>query len=236
MRSATGASASSVHSAHRCMRRGPWQSNVDSSISTTSLSKRCGATTGWCCGCPSRLTNSLSKRSSSTPRTSTSLSSKHSLRRRCSPHASANARAERYCFRGADPTSAHRCGSNVKRQPTSWPSPPSSRRSPSCSRRPGSVSKTSLTCRRCAKCSVICAHARCVSSASIPARPARWHPAYCSTGSPRTCTKAMLRLPSDAQRRWRSTAICCGTSSVPKSCAIYSIPRCLPMSSYNCSA
>ena len=52
----------------------------------------------------------------------------------------------------------------------------------------------------------------------------------------RTCTRAMLRLPSDAQRRWRSTAICCGTSSVPKSCAIYSIPRCLPMSSYNCSA
>ena len=67
-------------------------------------------------------------------------------------------------------------------------------------------------------------------------RPARWRRACCSTGSPRTCTRATPRSPSGGPRRWRSTATCCATCSAPRSCASCSTRACSPMSSSSCSA
>ena len=96
--------------------------------------------------------------------------------------------------------------------------------------------RTCSTCRPCARCSASCAAAPCAWSASTPPRPRRSPRACCSTGSPRTCTRATRRWPNAAPRRCRSIAICCATCSAPKSCASCSIPACWPTSSWSCSA
>ena len=116
------------------------------------------------------------------------------------------------------------CGSSARRPPTCWPWPPSTRRSRSCWRRRGSACRTSSTCRRCARCSGSCAAGRCASSPSTRPSPARWPRACCSTGSPRTCTRATRRWPSAGPPPSPSTATCCATSSAPRSCASCSIP------------
>ena len=112
----------------------------------------------------------------------------------------------------------------------------STRRSRSCSRRRASVSRTCSTCPPSARCSASCGRGRSASSRSTPPRPARWRRACCSTGSPRTCTRATPRSPNGGPRRWRSTATCCATCSAPRSCASCSIGTCSPTSSSSCSA
>ena len=77
---------------------------------------------------------------------------------------------------------------------------------------------------------------RCAWSASTRRRRRRWRRACCSTGSPPTCTRATRRWPSGGPRRWRSTATCCATCSVPRSCASCSTRACSPTSSSSCSA
>ena len=138
--------------------------------------------------------------------------------------------------RAADPTAARRCGSSASAPPISSRWRRSTRRSRSCSRRRASACRTCSTSRRCARCSASCDRGRSGWSTSTRTRRARWRRACCSTGSPRTCTRATRRWPSGGPRRWRSTATCCATCSAPRSCANSSTPTCSPMSSSSCSA
>ena len=134
------------------------------------------------------------------------------------------------------PTPAPRCGSSASGPPTCWRWRPSTRASPSSWRPAGSACRTCSTSRRCARCWASCGAGRCAWSASTRRRRRRSRRACCSTGSPRTCTRATRRWPSGGRRRWPSTATCCASCWAPRSCASCSTPASWPTWSWSCSA
>ena len=105
---ATGGWSCTPPSAARCTRRGRSPSRHGSASASASTSRRCTATTGSSCACPtSRPTTgghptSASSSCSTRPMSRTSSPTSSAVRP-CSPHASASARRAPCCCRGARP-------------------------------------------------------------------------------------------------------------------------------------